>query len=715
MNIIELLKRMSTREKVCQLFQGLASFYDGKQEFATGPLAALNLSEKDLYAIGSVLNVKGATEAIEVKKKYIERSNLKIPLLIMQDVIHGYKTIYPINIAMASTFDENVIRECSSVAAKEASVAGIDVTFAPMIDVSRDARWGRCAEGSGEDTYLGRVCARSAVQGFQGDFGRYNVAACAKHFVGYGAAESGKDYNVVEMSYQTLYNTYLPPFEEAIKAGVEMIMSAFHTFDGVPMSANKRLLSDSLRTELGFKGTVISDWAAIWETIPHGVCEDEKDAAEACFAAGVDIEMMTACYLKSLEKIVESDKASSARLDAAVLRILELKEKLGLFENPFRSASEEECEKYFLCAEHRDIVRRAAEESVVLLKNDGVLPLKNKRKIAVIGKLGDSGEILGCWRGMGKSEDTVTLAQGLRNIYGDESIECAVGCDCYYTAKDESRIAEAVELAKNSDAVILCLGESQYEAGESNSKARIELPDVQYKLFDAVSAVNGNVVAVLFTGRPLAIEPLAEKVRAIICAWFPGTEGGNALARIISGKISPSGKLPMSFPRASGQCPVYYNHQNTGRPRPDKKCPEGCTSSYADILNRPLYAFGYGLSYTKFEYSSVEISSTEFRRGDRVRIGIKVRNSGECDGTEVVQLYIRDDVAKVARPVKELKGFCRVDLKRGEEKQVAFTIEEEDLTYYDQNLTRRVDSGSFTVFVGGDSNCDEVGKIRLIH
>lgn len=709
----ETVKKMTLREKTCQLFQGLASFYRGRQEGETGPLSSFDLSERDLYSVGTVLNTRNAEDAIETQKKYLENSVLKIPLAIMRDVIHGYKTIYPENLAMAATFDEDIMRECAAMAAKEASVAGIHVTFAPMVDVSRDARWGRCAEGGGEDTYLSRVCARAAVQGFQGDMGKYNIAACVKHYAGYGAAESGKDYNLAEMSYRTLYETYLPPFEEAINAGAEMVMAAFNTFDGVPMSANKRLLNDTLRYELGFKGVVISDWGGVYETVPHGVCANERQAAAQCFNAGVDIEMMTSCYLNEMENAVAEGMIDEEKIDEAVLRVLALKEKLGLFENPYRSASAEECEKIFLCTEHRDIARRAAEESAVLLKNDGILPLKNVKNVAVIGRLANSGDILGCWKCEGRSEDSVTLVQGLKNVLGEDNVKFATGCDCHFTAADESKIAEAAELAKSCDAVVLCLGESQYESGESASKARIELPEVQNKLFDAVSAANGNVAVVLFTGRPIAVERLADKARAILNAWFPGTEGGNALANLLLGKISPSGKLPMSFPMCSGQCPVYYNHINTGRPRPDEKLTEGCTSSYIDCFNRPVYPFGYGLSYAKFEYSSVTLSKSKIRRSETIKASVTVKNVGEYDGDEVVQLYIRDDVARVTRPVRELKDFKRVSLKAGEEKTVTFTIDEDKLSYYGQDLVKRADAGTFTLFIGGDSTCGESGRFEL--
>ena len=715
MDIQALLNKMTVKEKIYQLLMMNTLAYAGKkEENLTGPAAKLIFDKNYLFESGSALNSVGARRMIDIQKNYLENSKNKIPLIFTQDVIHGYRTLYPVNLAIASSFDTKLAHDCAQMAAKEASIDGVQVTFAPMVDLVRDPRWGRVMESSGEDPYLNCKMAKATVEGYQGDMGKYNIAACVKHFAAYGAAEGGRDYNCVDMGEPTLRNYYLPAYKAAIDAGVMTLMTSFNSLNGVPSAGNKWLVKDILRDEWGFDGVVISDYASFREMIVHGYAEDGKDAAYKAMEATGDIEMSSTNYPLYLEELISEGKISMEQLDKAVLRVLKLKDDLGLFDNPYRSTDVEEAEKIILCKEHRDLARYAAEESAVLLKNNGILPLKEDvSSVAVIGPLANTGEIFGNWHCGAKAEETITVLDGIKSIIGDRA-KYAKGCDIEITSTDESQIAKAVKLAKKSEKVVLCLGEHQFDSGESQCKAILELPEVQYKLLNEVLKVNKNVVVLLFTGRPLAIERLDAIAPAILNMWMPGTEGGNAAANLLFARSVPSGKITMSFPRVSGQCPIYYNSYNTGRPKLQKDLVrEKYTSSYLDVLNSPLYPFGYGMSYSTFEYSDKAIDKTIMTRGEKIIASVKVKNTGNYKCKEIVQLYIRDLVGSIVRPVKELKGFEKIELDIGEQKTVTFEIDEESLAFYGADLTKKAENGKFQVFIGASSDCEPFAEFEL--
>ncbi len=715
----EILAKLSLDEKIYHLEQvTTATFVPSlkKPNVVTGPNSALKLDEKLVCDVGTCLNLVGAETMIEAHDFYMERSKNKIPTVFMQDVIHGHRTLYPINLAVAASFNRELAKELAAMAAKEASLDGVSVTFAPMVDLVRDPRWGRVMESSGEDPYLNGEMAKATVEGYQGDMGKYNIAACVKHFAAYGAAEAGRDYNTVDVSERTLREYYLPAYKSAVDAGVKMLMTAFNIVDGVPCVGNKHLVKDILRDEWGFDGVVISDYSAIEEMITHGACVDHKEAAYLAMEAGCDIEMMSSCYARHLKELISEGKITEAQIDKSVLRILDLKEALGVLDNSYRSVNPEEAKRVQLSKEHRALARKGAEESAVLLKNDGILPLsKDVGSVALIGPLANTGAIHGSWQCGGKIEETVSVYEGLKNILGDK-VKYAPGCPIEYNAEDTSMIDAACELAKNSECVVLCLGEHQDYSGEGNCRASIDLPEVQYKLLDRILEVNKNVAVALFTGRPLAIERLDKTAPAILNMWMPGTEGGNACANLLFGDVVPSGKITMTFPRVLGQCPIYYNHYTTGRP----KLPEDdfnrvrFTSSYLDIPNSPLYPFGYGLSYTSFEYSDLKLSSTTMKAGEKLIASAKIKNTGKYPAKEAVQLYIRDIKGSCVRPVKELKGFEKIELAVGEEKTVSFEITEEMLKYWNKELKFVAEKGEFEVFIGKDSSCTPFANFELI-
>ena len=639
----EILANMSLKQKIYHLQQVTTATYlttkESRFEIITGPNSAVKLDKEMVFDVGTSLNLVGAETMIDAESNYLKNSKYKIPLMIMQDVIHGHRTLYPINLAVAGSFDRDLAKEVAQMAAKEASLDGMSVTFAPMVDLVRDPRWGRVMESSGEDPYLNGEMAKATVEGYQGDMGKYNIAACVKHFAAYGAAEAGRDYNTVDVSERTLREYYLPAYKSAVDAGVKMVMTAFNIVDGVPCVGNKHLVKEILRDEWGFDGIVISDHSAYGEMIAHGVCENRKEAALLAMDAGCDIEMMTSCYVEHLEELLEEGKVTIEQIDKAVLRILDLKEELGLFDNPYRSVNVEEAKAVQLCPEHRAIARRAAEESAVLLKNDGVLPFsKNVGSVAVIGPLGATGAIHGSWHCGGKIEETVSVLEGVKNLMGDK-VKFAQGCPIEYDAVDESFFDEAVELAKSSECVVLCLGEHQDYSGEGNCRTTIDIPEIQYKLLDRILEVNKNVAVALFTGRPLAISRLDKTAPAILNMWMPGTEGGNACANLLFGDAIPSGKITMTFPRALGQCPIYYNHYTTGRPKKEEDDEKFVrfTSCFLDMPNSPLYPFGYGLSYTTFEYSDFTLSANTMNSGDTLVASAKIKNTGKYKAKEAVQ------------------------------------------------------------------------------
>ncbi|MCD6509728.1 MAG: beta-glucosidase BglX [Thermoprotei archaeon] len=684
----DLLKRMTLDEKIGQM-----------RQYSSFTKEIKDLVRKGL--VGSLLNVTGIDKVNEVQKAAIEGSRLGIPLLLGLDVIHGYRTIFPIPLALASTWDPSVVRRAARIAAKEASSEGITWTFAPMVDIARDPRWGRIAEGAGEDPYLGSIMAWAAVRGFQGDnlSDPDAILACAKHYIAYGGAEGGRDYNTVDISDRTLREVYLPPFRAAVLAGVGTIMSAFNDLNGVPASANEYTLRKILREELGFKGFVVSDWNAIGELINHGIAGDVYGAAKEAVEAGVDMDMQGDVYRRALRKLVEDGAISEKLIDDAVRRILEVKFKLGLFENPY--ANPERARKVVKCKEHLDFALEAARKSIVLLKNEGVLPLrKDLKTIAVIGPLAnDRTAPLGSWYCLGDPKDVVTVLEGIRSkVPPQTKVLYAKGCDVEGDSKEG--FEEAISIAKQSDVAILVVGERGDMSGEAASRAYLDLPGVQEDLVKAVYETGVPVVVVLMNGRPLSVKWIAEHVPAIIEAWFLGIQMGHAVADVLFGDYNPGGKLPVTFPRTVGHVPIYYNHKNTGRP-PDPK--NKYTSKYIDEDYRPLFPFGHGLSYTTFSYTGLEVKPKEVEPGDIVLISFTLTNTGEREGDEVAQLYIRKPVASVTRPVKELKGFIRVTLKPGEKRKVTFKLPTEQLAFYNSEMKLVIEAGAYHVMIGSSS------------
>lgn len=715
----ELLKQMTLREKLAQLsqfdFVCLDTEADGT---VTGPAAEFSLSEEDVAAVGSVLNFIGVKNMRALQEKHLSEDRNKIPMLFMQDVVHGAVTLYPIPLAIGASFDKNLAEECSRMAAKEAALAGIHVTFAPMLDLVRDPRWGRCMESTGEDPYLNGIMGRAMVNGFQGDHTeKYKIVSCIKHFAAYGMAEAGRDYNSADMSEYTLRNFYLPAYKEALNAGAKMVMTSFNTLNGVPSSGNKKLVKGILREEWGFDGVVISDYNAFREMIVHGYCESEKDAAEKAMCATSDIEMMSSCYIKEIPLLIEEGKITKDQVDEAVARVLRLKESAGIFKNPFGGADEDAFLQTVLCSEHRKLARIAAEKCCVLLKNENILPFSaESSKIAVIGPFSKTGT-LGAWACYGREEDAVSVVDGIQNAFPYAEIYCEAGCGDEVNAKDCSGIPKAVEVAQKSDCVILCIGERSDMSGEGNSRAELRLSLAQQRLIKEVAAVNSRTVAVLFCGRPLVLSDIINDVPAFVVAWQTGTEGGNALANLLFGKVNFSAKLPMTFPRSEGQIPIYYNCCRTGRPKPDDNYEgehrQGYCSQYLDMKNAPLFPFGYGLSYTKFAISLPELSSDRLNRNEYITVSCTVKNIGKTGGEEVVQMYICDEVASRVRPIKELKGFRKIFLQAGEEKEVVFTLSEKDLQFFSDRNLFEAESGYFTVWVSDSSDVKEGVRFYL--
>lgn len=716
MNLLALLEKMSLEEKCYQLQQVNSNIFMADENMPiTGPEFYLQFDKRYKYEVASVYNSYGAERNIAIQKEFLEKSKNKIPLAFMLDVIHGYRTIYPINLALASSFDRHLVRECSAMAAKEASVDGIHLTFGPMLDVSRDARWGRCMESCGEDTYLTCEMARESVLGFQGDGGKYTIGASLKHIAGYSAPMSGKDYDSSDISESALREVYLPPYKSAVDAGVMVAMPAQNVINGVPGNGNSFILKDILRNEWGFDGVCISDYGSVENLVSHGFCESKEQAAYEAINANIDMEMVSTCYINNIEKLLSDGKITMEQVDTAVMRVLRLKEKLGLFENPYGSANVEEAKKILACPEHREIARRSAEESAVLLKNEGVLPFdKNVKRVAVIGPHSDEKRIVGSWWCAYKPEETVTVLEGVKALLPNAEVICEKGCSLDIESTDYSGIERAVNAAKDADVVILCVGEDQADSGESNSKAKLTLPSVQKELIKRVSEANKNTALVLFTGRPLVLSDIEESVGAILNMYFPGTEGGNAVARLLFGECSPCGKLTMSFPRNEGQCPIYYNHHRTANLRTDDNKRILYESGYIDSPNSPLYPFGYGLSYSSFEYSDFKLSAHEMSEDVSIIASVKVKNTGKYKAKEIVQLYIRDLVGSLVRPIKELKGFEKIELLPNEEKTVNFVINEDMLKFIKRDLTYGAEDGTFQVFIGKDSRCEAFDEFKLI-
>jgi len=710
--ITELLSKMTLEEKVGQMNQ-YTGFYD-----LTGPAPSEGNAKKKYEQIkkglvGSMLNVRGVENVRKMQQLAVDSSRLGIPMIFGFDVIHGHKTISPIPLAEAASWDLQAIEKSARVAAIEASAEGLNWTFAPMVDVSRDPRWGRVMEGAGEDPFLGSKIAVARVRGFQGDdlSADNTIAACAKHWAGYGFVEGGRDYNTVDVSTTTLYNVVFPPFKAAVEEGnVRTFMNSFNIVNGVPSTGNRFLLRDVLKGDWGFTGFVVSDWSSGAEMINHGYAKDLKQVAELTANAGSDMDMESYAYVPHLIEAVKAGKVEESVVDDAVRRILRVKYELGLFDDPYRYCSEEREKKEIYSPDHLVAALDMAKRSIVLLKNENnLLPLsKTQKKLAVIGTLAkDKNSPLGNWRMASDDNMAISVMEGLDKYNADvkyaEGVKLVIGPEAFATEleinkTDRSKFAEAVNLAKRSEVVVMVLGENGFHTGEARSRADLGLPGLQQELLEAVYTVNPNIVLVLMNGRPLTIEWAQHHIPAIVEAWQLGTETGNALAQVLFGDYNPSGKLPMTFPRSSAHIPVYYNHFNTGRPgRPNT---EVFWPHYMDESHSPLYAFGFGLSYSKFEYSDLKVHQVG---AGKFEVNVQVSNVSEVDGEEVVQLYIRDRVASIVRPVKELKGFEKRMIKAGETIRVSFRLSPKELGFYDGEGKFLVEPGDFDLWVGPSS------------
>lgn len=719
--IKHLLGKMTLEEKIGQLHQVGSSPVGGfeisleekKKLYESGQITKeqydreisgikFDTQENDVREgkIGSFLGIIGADRCNHLQKIAVEESRLGIPLLFGLDVIHGYRTTFPIPLAEACSFDDEMFEKTAKMAASEAAAHGIHWTFAPMLDIARDARWGRIAESAGEDTYLTSRYAQAKVKGFQGEnvSDSDRVLACAKHFAAYGAAIGGRDYNTVDMSLQTLWNDYLPPFKAAADAGVKTFMAAFNTLNGIPCTVNKYLLTTVLRDSFDFKGFVVSDSMAVAESMKHGVAADACEATEKAVNAGIDMDMHSHFYHENLKELVESGKVSEETLDEAVGRVLRIKFVKGLFENPYCDGTVSKTA--IATDENRKLALESAKRSMVLLKNDGVLPLKSEQRILLLGDLAvDRLEQLGTWTTCPKESDTVTLADGLSNIGAD--FEYLDG----YGIEDEIDFERLKNKAENFDTVIAIMGEKREWSGEAAAFSDIGLRGTQKELLKALENCGKPFVVVLFNGRPLAIPEVDGTANAILEAWHLGTEGGNAIAQVLFGEYNPSGRLSATFPRSSGECPLYYNHLSTGKPACDFKF----SSRYLNEPIEPLYPFGFGLSFTKYEYSDLKVRV----ENGKVIASVNISNTGEIDGEETAQLYIRDMSASIARPVKELKGYKKVWLKAGESKNIVFELNFDELGFYNENLQYVVEQGEFRLFICHDSSCKEYAVFAI--
>ena len=711
-----LIAQMTLDEKIGQLIQLSADFFGTTSEL-TGPAQDWGLTEKQLSTIGTCIGGGDAKTIKRIQDEHLKNDRNKIPMIFMLDVIHGYRTVYPMGLGLACSFDPALAKKCTEMAAKEAAAGGTHLTFAPMVDLARDPRWGRVMESCGEDPHLASVMGAAQVTAFQGEdiSSSEHIAACVKHFAAYGGAEGGRDYDSVEISEHSLRQYYLPSYKACVDAGVKMLMPSFNNLNGIPSTANSHIMLDILRDEWGYKGAVISDWAAISELVTHGVAENLKEAAMLAFKNGCNIEMVSKAYYLHLRELVSEGAISEEEIDASVLRVLELKDELGLFDDPYHGADDDRAEAMYLCDEHRAIARRAAEESAVLLKNDGTLPFSERvKKVAIIGPYAKDNSILGNWEAYGKTEEAVTIFDGVRSLLPEAEISVAYGCSYRFDENNEDGFEEAVKLAKESDAVIIAVGEPWDYSGESFSRTDITLPGAQAKLIKRITEVNKNSAVVIISGRPLALTEIYDTSPAILEMWFPGTEGGAACANLLFGKANPSGKLSISFPRAVGQCPVYYNRTNTGRPKTtDDATFERFTSSYLDCGKLPLFFFGEGLSYTSFSYEDLTLDKTEMSDTDSITATVTVKNTGDRFGKEVVQLYLRDMVSSTVRPIQELIAFQKISLEAGESRKIEFTITEPMLRFFNYNGKSISESGEFKLFTGFADHPSLTASFRL--
>ena len=722
--ISDLLSKMTLEEKIGQLN------LPGAEDVKTGQATSSNIGMRIKRGeVGGLLNLKSVKKIREIQKVAVEETRLKIPLIFGMDVIHGYQTTFPIPLAMASSWDPALVEKTSRIAATEATADGLCWAYSPMVDIARDPRWGRVAEGAGEDVYLGSRMAEAYVRGYQGKSLKDNntVMACVKHFALYGAAEAGRDYNTTDMSLNRMYNEYLPPYKAAFDAGAGSAMSSFNDINGIPASANRWLMTDLLRDQWGFKGFVVTDFTAIEELMYHGLGDMQEVSAQALHA-GIDMDMVSEGYLKTLKKSVEEGRIKEEEVTLAARRILEAKYDLGLFEDPYRYCDDKRAATEIATPENMKAAREAARQTFVLLKNQNqVLPLKKQGKIALIGPLADRRyDMAGMWSVGAKHSESVTVLEGFKNVLGNKAqVMYAKGANTIDDKEYDKKISwggsaidsvksveqlrkEAIEVAKKSDVVVAVLGEGAEMSGECSSRTNIDIPENQEILLKELVKLGKPVVLVLYTGRPLTINWENENVPAILNVWFGGTQGANAIADVVFGDANPSGKLPITFPRSVGQIPIYYNHKNTGRPLPEKeveKCGfEKYKSNYLDECNTPLYPFGYGLSYTTFTYGDLALSSQSLTGNQTLTVSTTVTNTGKYDGAEVVQLYIHDKVGSITRPVKELKGFQKIFLKAGETKTVTFNITPEDLKFYNNDLKYDWEAGDFDIMIGTNSH-----------
>jgi len=719
--ISNLMGKMTLEEKIGQL--NLPS----EGDIITGLSKNSNIAGKIRKGeVGGMFNIKGVEKIKNIQKIAVEESRMKIPMLFGMDVVHGYETVFPIPLGLASSWNMDAIEESAKVAATEASADGICWTFGPMVDIARDPRWGRVSEGSGEDPFLGGQIAKAMVRGFQGKDATFssntNIMACVKHFALYGAVEAGRDYNTVDMSRLRMFNDYLYPYQAAIEAGAGSIMASFNVIDGIPSHGNKWLLTDVLRDQWKFDGFTVADYGGIAEMESHGL-GDLQTVSALALNAGLDMDMVSEGFLSTLKKSLAEGKVTEAKINTACRRILEAKYKLGLFANPYKYCDVSRAKKEVYSAKHREIARKTAAESFVLLKNEGnILPLDKKKTIAVIGPLGGTkSNMVGTWSVASKLDKPATLVEGLQSVAGkNANILYAKGSNLTTDAlletnstmfgrelgrdnkTEETLRNEALAITTKSDVIVAALGESSEMSGESSSRTDIGIPDVQKRLLAELLKTGKPVVLVLFTGRPLTLVWEHENVPAILNVWFGGSEAAYAIGDVLFGDVNPSGKLTSTFPRSVGQIPLYYNHYNTGRPASDNGF-EKFRSNYLDEKNAPLYPFGFGLSYTQFEYSDIKLSAPSMENSGEITATVTVKNTGKTEGREVVQLYIRDLVGSVSRPVKELKGFEKIALKAGESKTVTFKITAELLKFYNSNLEQVTEPGTFTVMIGGNS------------
>lgn len=712
--VSELMSKMTVDEKIYQLVQFTS---DGT---TTGPKTGENfISHIQQGKVGSILNATGAKETREIQRINLENSRLKIPLLFGHDVIHGYKTIFPINLGMASSFNTKAVELAARIAATEASSAGVHWTFAPMVDIARDPRWGRVSEGSGEDTYLGTQMAIANVKGFQGDDLSKNntILACAKHFAGYAAAEAGRDYNTVDLSERVLRETYLPPFKAMVQAGVKTFMTSFNEISGVPSTANNFLLHDVLKNEWKFDGFVVSDYTGINELIAHGFAKDEQEAAQLSINAGLDMDMVGATYMTTLKKSYNEGKVSIEVINNACKRVLDAKFDLGLFDDPYRYSDEKREKATVYKPEFLDAALTIANESIVLLKNNNsVLPLNKNQKIAFVGPLvSDDKNIIGSWAALGdRSGYATSVKEGVLKLLGTYA-NCTFDEGVEIQSTNISLMQKAIDNAKNADVIVAVMGESENMSGEAASKTNIDLPGSQKDFLAELKKTGKPIVLVLLNGRPLTLSWENDTMDAILEAWWPGTRGGDAIAQTLFGYNNPNGKLPITFPRNVGQIPIYYNHKNTGRPYLGVSDPEQkYKSRYTDSDISPLFPFGFGLSYTTFNYSDLKISADKIKRKEILTVEVEITNAGNFDGSEVVQLYIKDLVGSVTRPVKELKEFEKVFLKKGEKKIITFKISSDDLKFYDKNMNFVSEVGTFEIFIGGNSITQNKKSFELV-